>query len=354
MTAGGVLPVQCGDEPGQWRPVGVVSCTPPPTGGSDPFAWAAKVKPFVVESNEQFLSKGPNALTSGLYAKEYNEVKALGVAGLVRTGEQLAVFNFFQANPVEMFSRSFRTYALAQGLDLVEQARLFGLFGLAGGDTNITCWEDKAHWSFWRPQTAIRLADTDGNPKTEKVDGWTSAIATPAVPRPFVGVQLQHRHLYDDCRALLRTRPHELHRLQPERDDAGVPTLPRRVGGHDRCPRLSRHPLPLARRGGRENRPRRRPLGREARAATASSNDEQARVGGGPRKRVSSRCCQALRMSPASSTTCFLMETTVLALTTADRESILRALDDPPTDALAELRATLLLEHEWRVREGLV
>ena len=172
----------CGDEPGQWRPVGVVSCTPPPSGGSDAFAWAAKVKPFVVESSAQFMSKGPNALTSGLYAKEYNEVKALGVAGLVRTGEQLAVFNFFQANPVEMFSRSFRTYALAQGLDLVEQARLFGLFGLAGGDTNITCWEDKAHWSFWRPQTAIRLADTDGNPKTEKVDGWTSAIATPPYP----------------------------------------------------------------------------------------------------------------------------------------------------------------------------
>ena len=140
------------------------------------------MKPFVVESNEQFLSKGPNALTSGLYAKEYNEVKVLGVLGLERTGEQLAVFNFFQANPVEMFSRSFRTHALAQGLGLVEQARLFGLFGLAGGDTNITCWEDKAHWSFWRPQTAIRLADTDGNPKTEKVDGWTSAIATPPYP----------------------------------------------------------------------------------------------------------------------------------------------------------------------------
>ncbi len=140
------------------------------------------MKPFVVASNEQFLSKGPNALTSGQYTKEYNEVKALGVAGLVRTGEQLAVFNFFQANPVEMFSRSFRTYALAQGLSLVEQARLFGLFGLAGGDTSITCWEDKAHWRFWRPQTAIRLADTDGNPKTEKVDGWTSAIATPPYP----------------------------------------------------------------------------------------------------------------------------------------------------------------------------
>ena len=47
-------------------------------------------------------------------------------------------------------------------------------------------------------------------------------------------------------------------------------------------------------------------------------------------------------------------ETVIVALTVPDREMILRALDDPQTDALAELRATLLLEHEWRVREGLV
>ena len=49
-----------------------------------------------------------------------------------------------------------------------------------------------------------------------------------------------------------------------------------------------------------------------------------------------------------------LMETMVLALTVVDRESILRALDDPPSDSLAELRGVLLAEHEWRVREGLV
>lgn len=48
-----------------------------------------------------------------------------------------------------------------------------------------------------------------------------------------------------------------------------------------------------------------------------------------------------------------LIGTKVLALTIADREAILRALDDPP-DGLAELRAVLLREHEWRVREGLV
>ena len=49
-----------------------------------------------------------------------------------------------------------------------------------------------------------------------------------------------------------------------------------------------------------------------------------------------------------------VMETKVLALTVVDRESMLWALDEPPTDALAELRGVLLREHEWRVREGLV
>jgi hypothetical protein len=49
-----------------------------------------------------------------------------------------------------------------------------------------------------------------------------------------------------------------------------------------------------------------------------------------------------------------MLETKVLALTITDRESILRALDEPPSDGLAELRGLLLREHEWRVDEGLV
>ena len=171
----------CGEDPGQWRPVTSLVCTTP-SGPSDPFAWVAKVKPFVVKSSEKFLSKGPRALTSGAYAKEYNEVKKLGAVGSTRTPEQQAVFDFFQPNPVEMFNRSFRAYALAQELDLAEQARLFAKFALAGADTFVTCWEDKVHWSFWRPMTAIRLGDEDGNRRTEGDPSWTSAIGNPPYP----------------------------------------------------------------------------------------------------------------------------------------------------------------------------
>jgi hypothetical protein len=81
-----------------------------------------------------------------------------------------------------MYNRTFRTYALMQGLDLAEQARLFGQFALSGADTFINCWEDKAHWSNWRPLTAIRLGEDDGNPKTDGDPTWASAIPTPPYP----------------------------------------------------------------------------------------------------------------------------------------------------------------------------
>jgi hypothetical protein len=163
-----------GTEPGQWRPTG---------SGNDPNAWVAKVTPFVVESNEQFLSKGPHDMKSGIYAKEYNEVKALGAAvGSSRTPEQTALALFYTQNPVEMFNRSFRAYVVGQGLGLEEQADFFALLNTAGADGHITCWEDKAHWSFWRPVTAINLGDTDGNPNTEADPAWTSLVPSPPYP----------------------------------------------------------------------------------------------------------------------------------------------------------------------------
>jgi hypothetical protein len=138
--------------------------------------------PFVIDSNQQFLSNGPPALDSGLYAKEYDEVKTLGAVGSTRTPEQEALVGFFQANPVEMFNRSFRAHALGEGLDVAEQARFFAKLALANADTFITCWESKAHWSNWRPQTAIRLGDQDGNPETTGDPAWTSVAPTPPYP----------------------------------------------------------------------------------------------------------------------------------------------------------------------------
>jgi hypothetical protein len=167
-----------GTEAGQWRPWS----TTPPGSVNDPFAWVAEVKPFVLQSQSQFRSKGPHALTSDAYTREYNEVKELGRADSPRSEKQDAVARFYTVNPVELFNRTFRTIAADDGLTLVDEARLFAMLDVAGADGLINCWDDKAHWSNWRPITAIREGDNDGNPSTEGDAGWTPLINTPPYP----------------------------------------------------------------------------------------------------------------------------------------------------------------------------
>ena len=178
----------CGDDEGEWRPTTSLVCTTP-SGPSDPNAWVAKVEPFVLESTSQFRSKGPHDMKSGAYAKDYNEVKQLGAVGSQRTPEQNALAGFFTntTSPPEMYNRTFRSVAASEGLGLVEQARLFAMLNIAGADGIINCWDDKAHWSFWRPITAIRLGDQDGNPKTEADPSWASLSGNPPYPEHASG-----------------------------------------------------------------------------------------------------------------------------------------------------------------------
>ena len=163
-----------GTGPGEWRPT-------PPNHISDPFAWLGRVDPFVIESTSQFRSKGPRALHTGIYAKEYNEVMTLGgpSAGSARTAEQEAVAQFFLANPVDMFGRAFRDIAAEEGLTTVEQARFLAMLHMAGADAAINCVDDKIHWSFWRPITAIHNGDNDRNRQTVGDPSWEPMVPTP-------------------------------------------------------------------------------------------------------------------------------------------------------------------------------
>ncbi len=168
-----------GETMGQWRPT-------PPANLNDPFAWVAKVQPFLLRSASQFRSKGPNPITSDAYTREYNEVKSLGGNGTTtasaRTPEQLAVAQFYVVNPVEMYNRTFRTIAQREGTTLAAEARLFAMLNMAGADALINCWDDKAYWNFWRPVTAIRLGNDDGNSATVGDPAWTSFIGSPPYP----------------------------------------------------------------------------------------------------------------------------------------------------------------------------
>ena len=162
---------QVGTDPGEWRP------TPPAS--SNALAWVAKVEPFMLESTSQFRTKGPNALTSRAYAKDYNEVKDLGALDSPRTAEQNAVAQFYTAHPPELFNRTFRVISEAEGLTLAEEARLFAMLNLATADSVISCFDDKAYWNFWRPITAIHEGDNDGNRKTVGDPEWTPLLAAP-------------------------------------------------------------------------------------------------------------------------------------------------------------------------------
>jgi hypothetical protein len=168
---------QVGTSPGEWRPT-------PPALVNDPFAWVARVQPFLLESTSQFRTKGPPSLTSRAYAREYNEVKTLGgpTEGSARTPDQEALAQFYTVAPVELFNRTFRTIAEAEGLTIAEEARLFAMLNLAGADSLINCWDDKEFWSFWRPITAIHEGDNDGNPRTVGDPTWTPLLNAPPYP----------------------------------------------------------------------------------------------------------------------------------------------------------------------------
>jgi hypothetical protein len=154
-----------GTDPGEWRAG---------TNGSDPFAWVGNVEPFTLKSTSQFRTKGPFDLRSWNYAKEYNEVKAFGsLTGSSRTQEQTDLALFYTANPVEMYNRAFRDVTVYEGLGVVDEARFFAQVNVSGADAMINCWDDKEYWHFWRPSTAIRNGDADGNRRTAGDPAWT-------------------------------------------------------------------------------------------------------------------------------------------------------------------------------------
>jgi hypothetical protein len=165
-----------GTQPGEWRPT-------PPGFVNDPFAWVAVVRPFTLDSSARYGTEGPLDMTSDAYATEFAEVKAIGSAtSTTRTAGQTALALFYTESPVTLYNRTFRTIAGDRGLGSADAARLFASLNVAAADALITCTADKMRWGFWRPITAIRLADTDGNPATTADPTWSPLVANPPYP----------------------------------------------------------------------------------------------------------------------------------------------------------------------------
>ncbi len=168
--------------PGVWRP------TPP---AFAPFfdPWMAQMRPLLIESPSQFRPGPPPALTSQAYTDDFNEVKAVGSAtSTVRTPEQTATALFIAPSTLQVLSSSLRDLAARHQLDISDSARLFAAVSTSAADGAITSWDSKLEFGYWRPVTAIQLADTDGNPDTLPDPAWTPLTATPPYPEYTSGL----------------------------------------------------------------------------------------------------------------------------------------------------------------------
>jgi hypothetical protein len=143
----------------------------------------ANVTPFVLKDSSQFRPRPPYAITSKKYTTDFNEVKSLGGDGITtpsaRTVDQTEIALFWLESSPLKWNRIARTVSADAHLDLWQNARLFGLLNLALADGYIAMKDSKNHYNYWRPITAIRAGDRDGNPDTSGDPDWTPLRPTP-------------------------------------------------------------------------------------------------------------------------------------------------------------------------------
>jgi hypothetical protein len=141
------------------------------------------VTPFVLRSGSQFRPDPPPALDGEQYAKDYNEIKQIGVSsGSTRSTEQRDIALFWRASPTVIWNGVLTQLLPTREFDLSDETRLFGLLYLTAADAGIACWDAKYAYNFWRPQQAIRNGDVDGNDLTAGDPAWLPFIATPPHP----------------------------------------------------------------------------------------------------------------------------------------------------------------------------
>lgn len=142
-----------------------------------------RVAPFTLTDRTQFLPPPPPALTSATYTQHFDEVKRLGQdTSSARTADQTHLGLFWAESSPVGWSRVGNIVSSSRNYDLHDTARLQALLNMAMADGYIAGWVQKRHFAFWRPVTAIRKADTDGNPSTMGDAGWMSLRATPPAP----------------------------------------------------------------------------------------------------------------------------------------------------------------------------
>jgi hypothetical protein len=163
-------------EPGIYIPTpGVTSLVTP---------WAGQMRPFTFDNPAEFLPDDPPpSLRSREWAKDYNEVKLLGaVDSTVRTPAQTEIGLFWTDHTTKQYGSMLQLLAVQDNMNLLDSARLMAMSFTSLADAYIGCFNAKYHFSFWRPVTAIRNGDIDGNKLTVADPAWTPLASTPGHP----------------------------------------------------------------------------------------------------------------------------------------------------------------------------
>lgn len=152
---------------GAWRPTPLLNMP----GAAPQFA---SLTPWVLRRPSQFRPAPPNSLTSAEYAAGYNEIKTMGVFdGSGRTSDQSELALFWNGNTPLYWNRIAAQVSAQRSLSLLANARLFALLNISMADAGIACWDAKYRYVFWRPVSAIREGDADGNAATDPDPAWT-------------------------------------------------------------------------------------------------------------------------------------------------------------------------------------
>ena len=160
--------------PGVWQlPAGITPLSP----------WISRLRPYLLESPDQFRPSPPPDLGSREWAEQFEEVRLVGRRDSpYRTAEQTDIALFWTTHAQAQYNTAFQRISLERGLDAVEAARLFAMGNLVGADALIACFDAKYYYLFWRPQFAIPLGDSDGNPATIGDTTWQPLLGTPNHP----------------------------------------------------------------------------------------------------------------------------------------------------------------------------
>lgn len=155
-----------------------------------PGVWVATDLPSITPVDSAFktwavsdiaaLRIAPPPMNSARWAKDYDEVKRLGSAkSKERTPHQTLMAQY---RIVPDISSALRAAADAPGRTQVQNARLFARVYMAGDDASVAMADAKMHYNSWRPITAIRNGDQDGNDATVRDAEWEPLLPTPNFP----------------------------------------------------------------------------------------------------------------------------------------------------------------------------